>query len=1199
MNDNAFSAVLASLAQQLEAQTPKDLHPAVASLLHLLAAWTQRQLSEQDVVTSIRSDADLQALLMRLSGREIHAGQSTIAFADNAQLGDFIAHDIVGGHSIAVTINLHPEAPTLRKTRTRVLAQLPHQLRQAARQGRLVLVVGPAFAAAGQAPSVAELAKLLAEKVGLQALDLKQTYAILGVYEQRYGRVELIAQLQRLAALYDKKPSDLHHALAGIKCSAIITTNVDAVLEQAIRYAGRNPVLLAGAGPAGPLSVTDLPILKLHGQLDQPEQLILTTQDCATYALRSAKQLEQLAALTADATLLLLGYPPDHPALSHLLELLRHPSILTDRRYALVLEDNPLHQIDLEAHQILPIQAPPAPSIGERNLLFLHALKQCTKQQTRRAQEQQEAPAPPAAELTSVRELLDAMGYRILDEQTIDDGTYFLCHSKWGAELRQEVILYVAGTPRPGHLHYLSNVIMTQRAAQGILLSTKPLAAEFQAQVSLLPNIKAYTTSQFRDRLIDARSYVEQIVKQYEESEIPVYFVPQRLEADTDPALKPAVAMPAEAFLNAWLAAPERNHLSILGDFGTGKTWLCRSYSYLIAKQYLQDPSSSRIPILIPLRDYARFQNLEQLITDVFVNRLGINLPSGYRTFALLNAAGKFLLIFDGFDEIEQRVSDYRSTVETFWELGRVISPASKVILTCRTAYFRNRTEEAETLVAPGQASASIMTEKQIVTLANKKRMEVVYLQEFNAEDIRLALQKRLPDTWSNIYTRIMALGNLQDLASRPVLLAMLAQTIGLLKDMADLNLSSLYDLYTGDLLKRRWSADNDYIPPDERRFFVQELAWDMYYRQQMVIPFGEIPERVVEHFQLKNDPEKAAFVERDIRTQSYLTRDTAGNYRFAHKSFQEFFVAKKLFTLLTNGDEPTEALITAWGSQPLSIEISDFLLSMNLPEEKLWALVDYTREKDFATVRYSGGNAVTLLRYARAMFAGRNFMKTVLRGAVLTDLDLSRCNFKGADLSESRLWNVVFNGKRFQDKPLREHLKKSSLFAGARLDSVQYSETLIESGDIPRKTRTTELFSYSCFPAETLITMSSGAKMPISEVTVGATVRSYANDQHTFVEGTVIEVFEGESSSVLLINDNLCISPSEFIFLNESWQRAVQIRPGDIIFSEDGPVRVDAIQHIPERTVVYNLQVRPVPNFFASTILVHNMPRHKRRLWM
>ncbi|MDZ4802136.1 MAG: SUMF1/EgtB/PvdO family nonheme iron enzyme, partial [Bryobacteraceae bacterium] len=122
-----------------------------------------------------------------------------------------------------------------------------------------------------------------------------------------------------------------------------------------------------------------------------------------------------------------------------------------------------------------------------------------------------------------------------------------------------------------------------------------------------------------------------------------------------------------------------------------------------------------------------------------------------------------------------------------------------------------------------------------------------------------------------------------------------------------DLNLATLYQHYTDNLLQLR-SAES--IPPNERLFFVEELAWEMQNTNRLTVPWSEFPARVVAHFGLKDDAGKAAFFERDIRTQSYLIRDDDGNYRFAHKSLMEFFVARQLSRRLSAG-EATECPLT------------------------------------------------------------------------------------------------------------------------------------------------------------------------------------------------------------------------------------------------------------------------------------------------
>jgi formylglycine-generating enzyme required for sulfatase activity len=89
---------------------------------------------------------------------------------------------------------------------------------------------------------------------------------------------------------------------------------------------------------------------------------------------------------------------------------------------------------------------------------------------------------------------------------------------------------------------------------------------------------------------------------------------------------------------------------------------------------------------------------------------------------------------------------------------------------------------------------------------------------------------------------------------------------------------------------------------------FMQELALEMLRRDQLSIHYSRLPERVREHFRLEKAREIDYF-EHDIRTCSFLSRDGEGNYRFVHKSFQEFFVAQWLAPRLLDGSAPEMGL--------------------------------------------------------------------------------------------------------------------------------------------------------------------------------------------------------------------------------------------------------------------------------------------------
>ena len=203
-------------------------------------------------------------------------------------------------------------------------------------------------------------------------------------------------------------------------------------------------------------------------------------------------------------------------------------------------------------------------------------------------------------------------------------------------------------------------------------------------------------------------------------------------------------------------------------------------------------------------------------------------------------------------------MSDYRTTVDNFWELARVVCPSSKVMLTCRTAYFRHRAEEEETLT-PKQPQLSVITDDQVIDLRDRHGFQVVHILNLDEEDIKLALQKRLLMNWEAVYYKINALANLRDLVTRPVLLDMVVTTLPQIGEATQVNQATLYKAYVDTLLKRRWSEDAEYVSPGDRLFFIQELAWEMHESQRLSIPFSEFPQRVTDYLGLKNDPQRGS----------------------------------------------------------------------------------------------------------------------------------------------------------------------------------------------------------------------------------------------------------------------------------------------------------------------------------------------------
>ncbi|MGZ3628164.1 MAG: pentapeptide repeat-containing protein, partial [Ktedonobacteraceae bacterium] len=503
-----------------------------------------------------------------------------------------------------------------------------------------------------------------------------------------------------------------------------------------------------------------------------------------------------------------------------------------------------------------------------------------------------------------------------------------------------------------------------------------------------------------------------------------------------------------EGYIDRWLDDTSKEHISILGEFGTGKTWFVLYYAWISLKRYREAKARGterpRLPLVVPLRDYAKAVSVESLFSEFFFRKYEIPLP-GYSAFEQLNRMGKLLLLFDGFDEMADRV-DRQKMINNFWELARVVVPGAKVILTCRTEHFPNATEGRALLSAELQASVANLS-------GESPQFEVLKLDYFDDDQIRQVLSFR---TNTATVESIMGNKNLQDLARRPVMTEIILTALPDIDSGKPVDLSRVYLYAVRHKLEEDIKNERTFTSLADKLYFLSELSWEMLSTDQMSLNYRLFPDRIRHLFgpvvQEKKDLDHWHY---DMMGQTLLIRNDDGDYTPAHRSLLEFFVAYKFAAELgvlapdfmeisqsqsnldeniasqnytwsfyfrrimqQNGTaklipplrnfvtESIDNLVSTVGTSlitPTILQLMVNMLSSNKEEtnERLLSVINETRDKPKEAIGFIGGNTASLLAaYDSFALKGRDLSGVDINHAYLIGCDLSGCIFDQTNLS-------------------------------------------------------------------------------------------------------------------------------------------------------------------------------------------------------
>lgn len=426
--------------------------------------------------------------------------------------------------------------------------------------------------------------------------------------------------------------------------------------------------------------------------------------------------------------------------------------------------------------------------------------------------------------------------------------------------------------------------------------------------------IEIITENYLYETIIDFEDYKRDIVHRFAENEIyqgygltinDIYVEPQCTVYDVVQRKRECVDS-IENYIAEWMNDnSQHKQLALLGEYGQGKSVLSLRLAYQILTGKIK---SERIPIIIELRGrYVKQYGDTKEILYSWANRYNIQ-P---KALMKLHYAGRLLLIFEGFDELDL-IGGEEIRKEHFRKLWEYSIPKSKIIITGRPNYFMDD-KEMTTLLRLSQQRAD-----------SSKYCETIHLEPFKREQIYVAMRsikKNVKDEILNVYDNEAKNSSFCDLVSRPSLLfltGLIWEKEQLASKISNINSAEVIRAFLTYSYKRQdEKSGNSIMNSDERAYFMQGIAVAIVSRHGYTNQIGrkeleDIVGRLFRSFPdeityqsgsankrlLKNRLDESHLLQAintDIRSCGVLVKDYSSEdtFCFAHKSFLETLIAE------------------------------------------------------------------------------------------------------------------------------------------------------------------------------------------------------------------------------------------------------------------------------------------------------------------
>ncbi|KAG0241638.1 hypothetical protein BGW41_005654 [Actinomortierella wolfii] len=511
-----------------------------------------------------------------------------------------------------------------------------------------------------------------------------------------------------------------------------------------------------------------------------------------------------------------------------------------------------------------------------------------------------------------------------------------------------------------------------------------------------------------------------------------------------------------EEMVDSFLASNEKKVLLLLGEEGSGKSTFSR---FMAQRLWVEYTSSERhvdrpIPLFIPLTslDNPGGNLIEQYLKKQDLSEAQIE---------TLQAERRFIFILDGYDEIAH-------SSQAFYAKNNLDLWQAQVIISSRPEYLGANYQHQ--FYPPGSPS----------------RLEECWLAGFSDEQIDHYIDKfvkHAQQQWSAQRYRqtFEVLGKFKELVRTPFMLRMTLEALSELKAKSDRlkpTRIGLYEKFVAHWLNRSQERlaniqlnlrEKEVFEELEVEFarhgwgYCQELALAMYERHLVSVVYSEASDG-------KSSDWRAGYLG-DAKEETRLLRFNAplvrqGNqYRFIHKSIQDYLVARAIWVSLENPVQPSRDVAPSnwirniyllWQGPELFVRLDRYALlnRFNLVEDAAIQrfLVERVEQnnslvkpllawikssKTDELVSQGRANAITILARAGVQFIDSSLMSIRIPGTDLGFGPMESAQLHGAALGRTQFRRANLGGAQMAKVQLG---KRAHLVGESAVHSCAYS---------------------------------------------------------------------------------------------------------------------------------------------------------------